>query len=202
MNKTKEEVVTEFRQEEILEAARCVFARRGFNVATVDEIAAEAGLAKGTIYLYFRSKQEIYLEALRRSVALLRDETERNMAATLGTRAKLRAFVHTRLSFFERHRDFFKIIHSESANLFTHPVAMRRGLRELYLSQAGALEEALEQGSRQGELRSLPAADVAFLIYDMTRGLVARRLLEPAAPDIHEDTTLVVDLVWEGIRRP
>jgi AcrR family transcriptional regulator len=201
MHKTKEEVVTEFRQQEILEGARRVFARRGFDGATVDDIASEAGLAKGTIYLYFRSKQEIYLEALRRSVGLLRAETEKNMAAAAGSRAKLHAFVHTRLTFFERHRDFFKIFHAESANLFTHPAALRKGLRELYFRQAGTLEDALAEGSRTGELRELLAGDVAFLIYDMTRGLVARRLMGAAKSDLESDTTLVVDLVWEGIRR-
>ena len=55
--KTKQQVVMEFRRQEILDAARTVFARKGFADGIVDDIAAEAGVAKGTIYLYFPSKK-------------------------------------------------------------------------------------------------------------------------------------------------
>ena len=58
--RTKKDVVTEFRTAGILEAARKVFAKKGFNDATVDDIANAAGVAKGTVYLYYRSKREVY----------------------------------------------------------------------------------------------------------------------------------------------
>jgi AcrR family transcriptional regulator len=51
--KTKQEMVAEFRVTEILDAARKVFAQKGFAETTVDQIAEEAGVAKGTVYLYF-----------------------------------------------------------------------------------------------------------------------------------------------------
>src|SRR5215468_10261708 len=63
--KTKKDVVTEFRTSGILEAARKVFAQKGFSAATVDDIAASAGVAKGTIYLYYESKRDIYFAALK-----------------------------------------------------------------------------------------------------------------------------------------
>jgi AcrR family transcriptional regulator len=56
---TKKEMVTAFRTQEILEAARRVMEGRGPETATMEEIAAAAGVAKGTIYLYFQSKDEL-----------------------------------------------------------------------------------------------------------------------------------------------
>jgi AcrR family transcriptional regulator len=85
--RTKQEVVAEFRCSEILDAARAVFSKRGFNDVTVDEIAAEAGLAKATVYQYFPSKQDIYLAALRAGVHELLERTETAMDAAQGTRA-------------------------------------------------------------------------------------------------------------------
>src|SRR5438045_312242 len=67
--KTKKDVVTEFRTAGILEAARKVFAKKGFNEATVDDIAAAARVAKGTVYLYYRSKREVYFAALKFGIA-------------------------------------------------------------------------------------------------------------------------------------
>ena len=75
--KTRKDVVTEFREAEILQAARQVFARRGFADASMEEIAQAAGLAKGTLYLYYDSKRELYTAALRAGLVELAEAVER-----------------------------------------------------------------------------------------------------------------------------
>ena len=72
---SKTDVVTEFRRAQILDAARAEFARLGVGETTVDHIARAAGVAKGTVYLYYRSKDEILQQLLDRDLAELRDET-------------------------------------------------------------------------------------------------------------------------------
>src|ERR1039458_2656115 len=70
---TKEEVIKEYRVREILEAARRVMARYGMQGTTVDRVAEEAKVAKGTIYLYFDTKDELVntavIEGLREMAA-------------------------------------------------------------------------------------------------------------------------------------
>ena len=61
---TKKEVVAAFRTGEILAAARNLMDRQGADALTMDEIAAAAGVAKGTLYLYFQSKDELILALL------------------------------------------------------------------------------------------------------------------------------------------
>src|ERR1700749_2594319 len=95
--RTKQEIVSEFRTAEILTAARKVFAASGFREATVDQIAAAAHIAKGTIYLYYPSKKDIYTAALKQGLAELQALTRDAMQAAQGLRAKLEAFVRTRL---------------------------------------------------------------------------------------------------------
>ncbi len=68
MPRTKQDVVTEFRCSEILEAARKTFAVQGFAATTMDAIAEQAHIAKGTLYLYFPSKRDIYMAALRQGI--------------------------------------------------------------------------------------------------------------------------------------
>ena len=99
--KSKHDVVSEFRCGEILAAARKVFAVSGFNETTMDEIAAAAGIAKGTVYLYFSSKKEIYLAALKQGLTELMDRTRTNMRSANGIQARLRAFVRTRIEYAE-----------------------------------------------------------------------------------------------------
>jgi AcrR family transcriptional regulator len=57
------------RRQAILDAALCVFAERGFEAARLDDVAARAGVAKGTLYLYFRDKEALFEELVRSAVS-------------------------------------------------------------------------------------------------------------------------------------
>ncbi|MGB8130932.1 MAG: helix-turn-helix domain-containing protein [Candidatus Angelobacter sp.] len=54
--KSKKDVVSEFRHSQIVSSARAVFAKKGYQATTMDEIASAAGLAKGTLYLFWKRK--------------------------------------------------------------------------------------------------------------------------------------------------
>jgi AcrR family transcriptional regulator len=196
--KSKQEIVSEFRCGEILAAARKVFAVRGFSDATMDEIAAAAGIAKGTVYLYFPSKKDVYLEALKQGLTELRDRTRANMHAAKGIQARLQAFVRTRLEYAEANRDFIKIYHSEFGNL-TNAATCDSEFQQLYLQQAKELEKVLQSAMDSGEIRRLRSDFAAFIIYDMVRGVMTQRLLEWSTVPLEEDIELLNDLIWKGI---
>jgi AcrR family transcriptional regulator len=199
-SKTKQEVVSEFRCGEILEAARKVFARKGFEQTTVDDIAAAAGVAKGTLYLYFKSKRDIYLAALREGVLALHAETDKNMAAESNAPDKLRAFVATRVKYFEQNRDFFRIYYSEFTNFFVPLAHSGKGMRDLYLKQAHKLEAVLEDAVNRGEVRNISPHSTALRLYDMTLGVIAQRLLGWSKATVEEDVQAVFELLWRGIQ--
>ena len=199
MSRTKHEVVSEFRCGEILEAARKVFAKSGFDQATVDEIAMAAGVSKGTLYLYFRSKRDIYFEALRRDVLALHAETNRQVASCDTIAGKIRVFIATRVKYLEANRDFFKIYYSEFANFFLPLAPAPKGFRELYLRQARMLESVLRQAVKEGAIRTVCPQSTALRIYDMTLGLIAQRLLGWSKAGVEEDIESLYQLVWKGI---
>src|ERR1700693_2056602 len=91
--RSKKQVVWEFRQSEIITAARKVFAEKGYVAATVDEIAARAALAKGTIYLYFESKEQIYNAVLADDLEALRRLTLEKIAAVGTVLEKISAYI-------------------------------------------------------------------------------------------------------------
>lgn len=199
MGRTKQEVLTEFRCSEILEAARHVFARRGFSGATVDDIAEASGIAKGTLYLYFPSKREIYLAALKQGVRALNQDIRMKMEAARTMRDKIRVFIETRVLYYEQNRDFFKIYHSEVANVLVHPVHHGKDFREIYLEQARMLDAALAGGAKVKKIRSIRTDTAAFTICDMTRGLIVQRLLGWSKAEVEDDIQFLFDLVWRGI---
>src|SRR4051794_28206952 len=90
---TKRKEAGALRRRAILKAARTVFARQGYANTVVDDIARQAEIGKGTLYLYFPSKEQIYLAALIEDAQRLDDETRTAMAAEESWHDKLRAYV-------------------------------------------------------------------------------------------------------------
>src|SRR5882724_8325558 len=79
--KTGKELLSEWRHNEVIEAACRIFARLGYSATNVDDIAKEAAMAKGTIYLYFKSKEEIFAAVLARDLECLINKTIEGMSA-------------------------------------------------------------------------------------------------------------------------
>ena len=113
--RSKKQVVSEFRQSEIITAARKVFAEKGYINTTVDEIAAVAALAKGTIYLYFESKEQIYNAVLANDLETLRLTIEKIAAAGTALE-KISAYINARFEYCEQRRDFFRMMYIEPSH--------------------------------------------------------------------------------------
>jgi len=197
--KTKKDVVTEFRTAGILEAARSVFATKGFNDATVDDIANAAGVAKGTVYLYYRSKRDIYFSALKFGIQQMYAVLDEQLKAESTTEGKLRALIAVKLAYFDENRDFFKIYYSELGNLCIHPGAIDSEFKTLYLEQARVIESILKEGARRKVLRAVRAEQAAFAISDIIRGVVTQRLLGWSKSKTTQDVEFIFDLIWKGI---
>src|ERR1051325_5394536 len=171
---SKKDIVSEFRRAGILRAARKVFARRGYDGATMDDVADACSIAKGTLYLYFKSKRQIYVAVLKQDLESLREATRRAIDGASSAEDRIRAFVTTRFDFCEQHRDFFRIYNSDLSTIFVNPQPTQKDLRDFYLSQAHVLANIIKEGIRTGELRDVPANSAAFAIYDITRAAIAR----------------------------
>jgi AcrR family transcriptional regulator len=197
VRRTKQDVVAEFRSAEILDAARRLFARKGFEGASVDEVAEAAGLAKATVYAYFPSKRDLYLAALHQGVSELMEETRRNVEAARTTAEKLRAFIATRIRFAEADRDFVAIYHAEFGPV--HPASLKKEFKQLHQQQVHVLETVIEEGLARGELRRVSAEAVAFLVCEATRSFNGRRLLGWSHGSADEDIDFLFDLIWNGL---
>src|SRR6058998_2604681 len=162
--KTKKGVVTEFRTSGILEAARKVFAEKGFHEATVDDIAEAAGVAKGTVYLYYESKRDVYFAALKFGIGQLYSLLLEELNKVTTAEEKLKALIAAKLAYFDENGDFFKIYLSELGKIHTHPGTIDSEFKALYFEQARLIEAILKEGIRKKAIRSLRPDQTAFAI--------------------------------------
>ena len=198
--KTKKDVVAEFRTSEILEAARKVFADCGFHDATVDDIAEAAGVAKGTVYLYYQSKRDLYFAALKFGIAQMYSSLVGEIKKVSTPEEKLKALIAAKLAYFDENRDFFKIYYSELGNIpSAHPGGIDSEFKALYQEQARLVETILKEGARKKVVRNLRMEQTAFAISDIIRGVVTHRILGWSKSKLNQDVDFIFDIIWKGI---
>lgn len=190
--KTKKQVVSEFRQAEIITAARKVFAEKGYVAATVDEIAAVAALAKGTIYVYFESKEQIYNAVLENDLDALRTLTLEKIASANTLREKISAHINARFQYCEDRRDFFRIMYIESAS---SPALNKAKAREWLREPVRQLTVAIESAIAAGQIRKWSPEILAWTIADLTTGALQRRLAEAPTTTARQDADFLIEFI-------
>lgn len=152
------------RPQEILEAALTEFAARGFAGARMDDIAARAGVTKGTIYLYFDSKESLFKALLKQTAEVKLDEFAAAAAAYDGPIAPFLAQLLRGIGNFLATTDRIvlpKIVIAEAGNFpelarFHHEVVLSRAL--------GFIGSLIAKGQARGEFRAMPVEHAARLV--------------------------------------
>jgi AcrR family transcriptional regulator len=199
--KTRRDALTEFRHAEILTAANKVFGSKGFNDATLDEIANEAGVAKGTLYLYFPNKEELFLATIRETLQGLLRSSEQQVEAAETTADKVRAAIRARVEFLREHTGLLRIYYTEFGAMCWNSAHMLQTFSDLYTHSVELLEPILRDGIGRGELRPLPPRQAAIALIEMTRGLLTLRVMgiEKGEVDLEQ---FIFNLFWQGVAVP
>ena len=197
---SREEVLTAYRRDALLEAARRVFGARGFDEATVDAIAAEAEVAKGTLYLYFPSKVAIYEAAFAVGMDELTELTDERVRHAASPREAIQAFVQARVTYFQQHPDYFRMYANEVSRQLTDRTPRKSSCRDALMAHTRVLRDVFAKAVAAGQLRHVDPGAAALAVFDITRGLVARRLLSRSRSDVAQEIAFITDLVWAGLQ--
>jgi len=184
------------KREAILRAAIDVFAERGYFNAQVADVARSAGVAAGTVYLYFRSKDDLLISIFERGMKEALAESRQLAANVLDPRERLRRFARMHLERIGRDRNAAVVFQVE---LRQSTKFMERFSATLLRDYLGMIRDAIADGQRDGLLRAdinaTVAAKVLFGALDemATNWILSRRRYTPAA-----DADAVVDLFLNG----
>jgi TetR/AcrR family transcriptional regulator, cholesterol catabolism regulator len=143
------------RRDEIVKAAIEVFAARGYDKATVRDVARAAGLSPGSVYCYIRTKPDILYLVFDHLVTVKREAVERAIEGITDPVARARAAVRAELEVADRYRDEVIILYRESHSLD------RVSLREI-MEREGQYVEFLSGVLREGYRQGLFGGDAAL----------------------------------------
>jgi AcrR family transcriptional regulator len=189
------------RRRAILDAARTVFAKQGYGKTVVEDIARQADIGKGTLYLYFPSKEQIYLAALLEDAQRLDDDSRLAMAEANTWREKLRAYIQVRLRYFDEHQDFVRIYLTEFRSMCMQGKPLHAELYRLSEHGEAQLAQMFAAAAARGDVREIDPELAASTVTELTRGLMERRLRPWGRPAGPADLEFAVDLLCRGLAR-
>ncbi|MDT8717701.1 TetR/AcrR family transcriptional regulator [Clostridium sp. 19966] len=174
----RKEKEKEIRRTDIIQAAERVFFTKGYDAATMDDVAKEAEFSKRTIYVYFNSKEQIYFEIMVKGYKILismlkTDMEDKKTANSLDT---LRQIGKTLYRFSKEYTDYFKaIMEYENGELDFSREELNKTKEECYeLGEKlfSYLTSALEKGIKEGEIRKdLDVVNTAIVLWASVIGV-------------------------------
>lgn len=176
------------RRNEIIDAAEHVFFSRGLDVATMDDVARAAELSKGTLYLYFKNKEDLYLAVLARGMEILKDKFESAVAAEETGLAKIASLGRAYFEFGRSHPDYFNaMLHFESSKSPTdsdagNEAACHHLSDQLFEITANAVRTGVEDGSIR---HNVDPVTIALTLYGLSTGLM--QIVALKGPMIEQD---------------
>jgi len=196
----------ERRKQEIIAAAREVFSTKGFNSATMEEIASKAELSPGTLYLYFKNKEELHTSLSIDILAHLGSEIEKVVAQEISVEEKIGRF-----------RDVFIDVYDYDASILINLFHLQSGetlhnlsdevMQELkkYSSRAhGAIIAVVKEGIDKGifiEEHPVALADVLWATYSgVVLWVDSKRLLNDEKDFVKPTLKTAFDLIIKGLK--
>ncbi|HWH32973.1 MAG TPA: TetR/AcrR family transcriptional regulator [Egibacteraceae bacterium] len=182
------------RREQLIGIGRQVFAERGFEAASVEEIAERAAVSKPVVYEHFGGKEGLYAVVVDREVRLLVDEITQAIEATAHPRDAVEGAALAFLTYIEEHREGFQILVRDA------PIGTTTGTLPSVLGDVAASAEsvlAAQFKSRGYETKTAPL--YARALVGMV-ALVGQWWLEAGKPKRREVVAHIVNLAWNGLK--
>ncbi|MBS0001025.1 MAG: TetR/AcrR family transcriptional regulator [Cyclobacteriaceae bacterium] len=165
----------ENRRNEILDAAEKVFFKKGIDFSTMDEVAEQAELSKGTLYLYFKSKEDIRFAIFQRGAAILNSLMQKNMRTLQTGKERLISLGETFIMFSRNFSDYFRLFieiqTSNMENLNIGKEAFEDYVR--HQSPISIVQRCVMQGIQDGSIRrDIPESHLTSTLWSQMLGIL------------------------------
>ena len=172
--------VSAARKNQILDAAMVVFARSGFHEARMDDIVQESGLSKGTLYWYFKSKEEIITAISQRLFATDIEQVGNLLKAEGTVSERLQQLIRDRVQGLQEMSGVVAIL-VEFYAVALHQDGVRQLIKTYFQNFHELLVALIQQGIERGEFRPVDALAAATALDAVFEGLIVRWLIDPDA---------------------
>ena len=184
----------EARRDEILSAAEGLFSKNGFFKTSMAEIAVAAQFAMGTLYKFFKSKEDIYISLVESKVEEMLQQLEQAVRNRQRAEDKIREVIRVKLAFADQNRDFFRIYVSEWSGFeWTVKSAFGDRVWKWYMAQIDLVANLIKEGIKGGEFRNVNPKDTSLALHGMLNSTIYVWILQASPKE-----SLVAKGEWLG----
>jgi AcrR family transcriptional regulator len=191
----------ELQKQRILKAAVEVFGRNGYEKTTISQIAQEADMGRGTLYWYFKSKEDLFRHIIRAVITDLMTPIQGILEKETTLEEKLRYLIRSWLEAGVKQQGLFRIFHSifaQSQGGFAQE--MLQAMRSMYLLIIETLENMYMQAASHGQIKSSDTHRLARLTIGVVDGIILQHMLvEPVNPELM--TEVIIQLMLKGLEK-
>jgi len=183
-------------KEIIINAARSVFAKFGFNKTTMNEIAKGARKAKSSLYHYFSSKEDIFEEVIKRESNVLKTELMKAINSKKTTKEKLKAYVVTRMKIIHDLANFYSALKDEYLDNYSFIEILRKDYFEFEIE---LMKKLLREGVDGGEFVVNDLDVTSFAIVTALKGLEYPWIAESNFVKTKKNIDSLLDVLFFGL---
>jgi TetR/AcrR family fatty acid metabolism transcriptional regulator len=188
------------RRESIIQAAIEVFGKKDFQAASISEIAQRAGVAEGSIYQYFKNKEDLFFSIPIEKTKEFRTQLELHLEGISGAFNKIRKFVWYFLYFFKVNPEYGRILMLE---IRVSKGFVKTDTYDFLKKSVSHVLEIIEEGQREGVIRKdTDVYILRHLVLGILEHIVSRWLLKGEKYDLLEHHQEVSRLVIDALRNP
>lgn len=187
------------RRREILGAATRAFARKGYAATRVEDVAREAGVAKGTVYIYFASRDEILLAAFEAFAGEMLESAREVLEADEPALARLRSMVRALIGGMEAEPDLSRVVLDFWAAGSVGDGSTGIDFGRVYAGYRDLVAGLLEEARREGTLRRDLPEDAPAVIVGAVEGVLLQWIVDPGAVPLGRMVEPVLDVLVGGL---
>ncbi len=187
-------------REGVRDAVIRILVRDGSGGLTMDRVAAEAGMAKATLYAYFHDKRQLLDWVKSESFTALREQTAALATSPIPPDEKLRRLIHLNMSYFEANADVLRVL---LWDLQTSIADLKRNRsRSRFRTYIDWFTNVLRDGIDAGIFRPLDPDKTAALLIDALLAVNRQRLTAERPSPADEDAELLIEVLLHGLAVP
>ncbi|MBN2425809.1 MAG: TetR/AcrR family transcriptional regulator [Calditrichaceae bacterium] len=195
----------ELKKIEIISAALKVFSRNGIDKSKMSDVAKEANIGKGTIYEYFRSKDEIFTEAFQLMMREISAKTAPLIKTNIDPFIKLKNLFDIFINYYTDEKlDFAEIMFefwAEGIRRHDEEIHNKIDINAIYTEYRTLFKEILDDGIRRGLFRNIDSFAIASAIVGVMDGLLLQWIMNRNIFDLKSALYKFVDMLLNGIRK-
>lgn len=186
------------KRKRILDCALKIITERGFHQITMDEVAAESGVAKGTVYRYFKSKEDLLDQLLVTTSQMIVERFSKSFTGEQNVIDEIQCFIEDWLQFIEENHDLYRLIQAEG--ILPHS-GRRAKFYEYLMSNFPMAKERIVAMNAAGELKMVSFSTVAYGMLGFIDGVVNKWFRSGMSYPLRDETPVILEVLINGFAK-